>query len=223
MKRTPEPDLMNDACQAESYALADFAEPHNHFVAVFADTFPDFNGKEVTLVDLGCGTADVTLRFAARYPGCFIDGIDGASAMLAWGRRAVERAGLASRIRLIQTRLPHPLPTGVRYGGVLSNSLLHHLEQPLDLWRFVKTYVQPGAPVMVMDLLRPDSEAAALALVECHADREAELLQRDFFNSLRAAYTIGEVQEQLALTGLETLNVRVISDRHFVVTGRVPG
>ncbi|MGI9210986.1 MAG: class I SAM-dependent methyltransferase [Methylococcaceae bacterium] len=223
MKRTPEPDLMDDECQAESYALADFAEPHNHFVAVFADAFPDFSGEGVTLLDLGCGTADVTLRFARHYPGCSIDGVDGASAMLAWGQRAIEQAGLASRIRLIQTRLPHPLPTSVRYGGVLSNSLLHHLEQPLDLWRCIGEYTQAGAPVMVMDLLRPDSEAAASALVERYAGTEAERLRQDFFNSLRAAYTIAEVQEQLACTGLNTLMIRPASDRHFVVTGRVRG
>jgi len=219
MNRIPEPDLMNDASQAEAYALADFSEPHNHFVERFAHTFPDFRGEAITLLDLGCGTADVTIRFARRYPGCSIDGIDGAAAMLAWGQRAVIRADLTSRIRLIQGYLPDAALPMRSYGGILCNSLLHHLKEPLLLWNTIKKITQPGSPVFVMDLLRPESEADARALVEVHAGNESPLLQRDFFNSLRAAYTLTEVSDQLDQAGLGHLQVAPVSDRHVVVSG----
>ncbi|HEX6174620.1 MAG TPA: SAM-dependent methyltransferase, partial [Candidatus Binatia bacterium] len=62
MERIPEPELMDEDEQARAYALADFAEPHNHFVELFRECFPD---EAITghVLDLGCGPADVTLRF----------------------------------------------------------------------------------------------------------------------------------------------------------------
>ena len=48
---------------------------------------------------------------------------------------------------------------------------------------------------------------------------EPGVLQRDFFNSLLAAFTPDEVRGQLAEAGLPTLQVKTISDRHVMVTG----
>jgi hypothetical protein len=41
MQRIPEPELMDEAEQARAYALADFAEPNERFVACFEATFPE--------------------------------------------------------------------------------------------------------------------------------------------------------------------------------------
>jgi hypothetical protein len=48
---------------------------------------------------------------------------------------------------------------------------------------------------------------------------EAEILKRDFYNSLLAAYRPDEVRGQLSEAGLDFLEVDVVSDRHFVVWG----
>lgn len=65
MKRIVEPELMEDPAQAEAYATSDFSEPHNAFVDRFKHLFPDFT--EGIVVDLGCGNADPTIRFARAY------------------------------------------------------------------------------------------------------------------------------------------------------------
>ena len=70
-----------------------------------------------------------------------------------------------------------------------------------------------------MDLLRPSSRAEAQSLVEQYAADEPEVLRTDFFNSLLAAYRPTEVQLQLQSAGLGTLNLEVVSDRHFIVWG----
>jgi trans-aconitate methyltransferase len=98
MQRTPEPDLMADPVQTQAYARADFSVPHNAFVAHFAARFPDFSRGRV--LDLGCGAADVTLRFARAFPAVHIVGVDGAAAMLPLACAAVTRAGCAERITL---------------------------------------------------------------------------------------------------------------------------
>ena len=70
MKRIPEPELMDDPEQARAYALADFSEPHQAFIDHFARCFPRHRPRRV--LDLGCGPADVTIRFARAYPDCVI-------------------------------------------------------------------------------------------------------------------------------------------------------
>lgn len=222
MRRTPEPELMDEAEQARAYALADFDEPNARFVDYFAAAFPELTRGSV--LDLGCGPGDIVLRIATRRPQLVVHGLDGSAAMLAF---AVERLhatpALGGRVQFIEGILPGatlPLPA---YDAVVSNSLLHHLHDPLVFWRAVREAGAPGAAVMVMDLFRPASAAAASALVAQYAAGEPEVLQRDFLASLHAAFEPGEVREQLAATGLgDFLQVTTVSDRHLLVTGRLP-
>lgn len=218
MQRVPEPELMDESTQAEAYAKADFEAPNQRFVQLFDERFPrlDLRGA---VVDLGCGPADVSVRFARAHPDVSIDAIDGAEAMLAWGRHAVAVTGLEGRVTLHQRLLPATLPRP-RYDAVISNSLLHHLPDGGVLWRTVAEVARPGAPVFVADLIRPASLETAQHIVDTYAANEPEVLRRDFFASLCAAFTLDEVRDQLEVAGLGHLAVEAISDRHLLVWGR---
>jgi SAM-dependent methyltransferase len=223
MERVPEPDLMDDDEQARAYAFADFAEPHEAFVDAFQRCFPSLAVDGVVL-DLGCGPADISIRFARRFPRCHVHGIDGAPAMLRYGEELTGKAGLKERVRLVQGYLPDDEPPLASYDAVITNSLLHHLEQPAVLWRSVARYARAGAPVFVMDLMRPSSREQAQAFVDEYAADEPDVLRHDFFHSLLAAYSVDEVRAQLADAGLDdALQVAAESDRHLIVWGRAPG
>jgi cyclopropane fatty-acyl-phospholipid synthase-like methyltransferase len=209
---------MNEEEQARAYALADFSEPHENFVALFKQSFPGLNINSDVL-DLGCGPADISIRFARHFPGCRILGIDGAEMMLAFGQQAIEQAGVAHQIILEKFYLPADSLPRKNYQAIISNSLLHHLQNPQVLWQTVKAYAQQGTRVFIMDLMRPRSESAARDLVEEYAGSEPEILKRDFYHSLLAAYTVGEVEEQLEREGLVEFSVKPVSDRHLIVVG----
>lgn len=210
---------MADPAQAQAYAEADFSEANRLFVELFERLHPTpFAGHAL---DLGCGPGDIPIRLARACPAARIDAVDGAEAMLALARAAVAGdADLAHRIRWICARIPSPaaVPAG-RYDAVVANSLLHHLADPLDLWRAVRDSARPGAAVLVMDLARPADEAAAERLLALHAAGAPELLLRDFRASLHAAYRVDEVRDQLATVGLDGLEVAMVSDRHLAVSG----
>jgi len=217
--RTPEPELMDDPAQATAYAQADFAIPHELCVDLFAQRFADVPADALA-VDLGCGPADVTLRFARRYPGMRFHGIDGAAAMLAEGEKRITQAGMQQRIRLTQLQLPSAQLANARYDIILSNSLLHHLHDPGVLWQAVKHCARPGTIIYIMDLFRPDSITTGQSLVDTYADGEPEILRRDFYQSLLAAFTPAEVQQQLAVAGISGLRIETVSDRHMIISGR---
>ena len=222
MKRMPEKELMLGQDQARAYAEGKFDEPHGRFIELLAERFSSDSIKGYVL-DLGCGPADISLRLARDFSRCRIHGVDGSEAMLKFGRQAIRREQLEQRIELIQCLLPATELPRDRYDAVISNSLLHHLKDPQVLWDSIARFAGPEAPVFVMDLMRPGTEAQARELTELYASDEPEILRRDFYQSLLAAYREDEVRAQLEQAGLAHFWVEVASDRHLVVWGKASG
>jgi hypothetical protein len=91
------------------------------------------------------------------------------------------------------------------------------------LWRTAARCGKPGAPVLLIDLLRPSDHETAVQLVHKHAKDAQPLLQRDFIASLHAAYTAAEVKEQLRAAALSSFQVDVVDELHFVGWGLATG
>ena len=221
MQRVPEPELMDGAEQASAYAQADFSEPHDRFVELFRARFGA--NLTATVLDLGCGPGDICRRFARAYPECHLHAVDASRPMLELGRRDSEALGLQDRICFIQAHLPAAELPQRHYDVIMSNSLLHHLQQAETLWETIKRFGHTDTKVFVMDLLRPDTVEQAARLVDDYAMDETEILRQDFFNSLCAAYRPDEVARQLREQGLDELEVEVVSDRHLIVCGCLTG
>jgi ubiquinone/menaquinone biosynthesis C-methylase UbiE len=220
-QRIPEPELMDEPAQAHAYSTADFSQVNQGFADRFRMTFPDV--AEGRVVDLGCGPADIPVRLARAVPRIEILAIDGARAMLHLARAAVNTSGLDRRVRVIAARVP-ALPFGDhRLDACISNSLLHHLADPLTFWREIRRIARPGAPLLVMDLFRPPTRAAARAIVDAAAAEESPILRRDFYHSLLAAFTVDEVRAQLGQGGLGYCSCEIVSERHWLVAGRLRG
>ena len=219
MRRIVEPELMDDPEQAEVYAAADFEKPHNKIVEMF-DTF--FPGADITgqILDLGCGPGDITFRFASRFPESKVTGVDGSPAMIEQAKAKRDREGsIGNRVNFIKGLIPGAPVKQITYDAIVSNSLLHHLHNPDVLWKAVNKYSSSGTKIYIVDLFRPVNEAEAKRLVTEYAWDEPEILQKDFYNSLLAAFEVGEVKEQIIKAGLSELSVDVISDRHMAIYG----
>ncbi|MGR9107092.1 MAG: class I SAM-dependent methyltransferase [Gammaproteobacteria bacterium] len=222
MKRIPEPELMVEPEQVIAYAEADFGEPHGHFIRLFEEAFLARKIEGLAL-DLGCGPGDISFRFAAAFPDCGLHAVDGSLTMLQYARQRLDRSpSIGKRISFFEGRLPDlKLPLD-HYDYVISNSLLHHLQDPDGLWSVVKRYARSGSGVFIMDLVRPEDSRTAKGLVDSYAANEPEILRRDFYNSLLAAFTLDEIFAQLAKNELEFLSLTQVSDRHCTVSGRLP-
>jgi len=216
MDRTLEPELMDDPEQALVYARTDFEKENQGFVDRFREYFPEFAGGHI--IDLGCGPGDIPVRLARALPSCRITAVDASEPMIRLAEECVHRAGLSDRITFHCERFQDL--AGVSFAdAAISNSLLHHVPNPLQFWHKLRLAVKPGSPVLVMDLLRPDSPEEAQTIVDRYAPDAPDILRRDFYNSLLAAFTEDEIGAQLARMNLTRLLVDVIDDRHWVVSG----
>ena len=221
MERVTEPELMVDDDQALAYSEADFAESHQAAVTRFAAAFPAFAAGR--MLDLACGPADITVRFARAYPDVTVVGLEGSAAMLALGVQRVRREGYDTRIAFAHRILPDPdLVALGSFDAVVCTNSLHHFHEPAVLWEAIVGTAKAGACVFVQDLMRPESPAAAQALVDQYAPDEPEVLRRDFYNSLCAAFTPAEIEQQLASAGFDGFAVEPVTDRHLVATGHAP-
>lgn len=210
---------MDDADQAQAYAQADFRAPHEHFIELLAArcSLSPAGGRAL---DLGCGAADPSIRFARRFPTWELCALDGSEAMLQQAQHSLLRAGLHRRVRLLHGLISESAVLEGRYDCLFSNSLLHHLPDPGLLWQCLRRHAV-GAWVFVMDLLRPSCQEALERLVEQYAGTAPAILQRDFSRSLAAAHTPDEIDGQLQQAGLAQLVREQVSDRHIIIHGRL--
>ncbi|MGJ0491632.1 class I SAM-dependent methyltransferase [Methylobacter sp.] len=216
MKRVLEPELMEDEAQVKAYAEADFEVPHSQFIERL-QAFVNEPGFSGTALDLGCGPGDISCRFARAYPLARVHAVDGSAAMINYGKLLIDDA-LKPRISFIQGLLPHVSLPQASYGIIFSNSLLHHLPDPMVLWDVIKKFAVPGTRIVIMDLLRPASIDEAQTMVRTYAADEPDILKRDFYQSLLAAFRMEEIAGQIAQAGLD-LKIEQISDRHVFITG----
>jgi trans-aconitate 2-methyltransferase len=225
MERIPEPELMDDPAQAQAYADTDFSGSDRAMVADLLDRTGGELGSAV--LDLGCGPGNITFllaeALAARDPAATVLGVDGAPRMLAIAEERRRRHPRAAAIAFHSELLPCPSLAGRRFSALVSNSLLHHLHQPQQLWQTLSQLGAPGAVVVVRDLRRPSDAAGLEALLERHGSGLDPLVHRDYAHSLRAAFRVDEVREQLRQAGLAGLTVREIDDQYLEVSGRLPG
>ena len=218
MGRLLEPEVMDGEEQVHAYAQADFSKENQWFVDHFLEVFPDF--RHGLVLDLGCGPADIPIRLVRACPSLNLIAVDASRPMISLGQEAVTEAGLGDRIQVMCERF-QDIQLQEPVDAIISNSLVHHVPNPFQFWYALKQLAKPGAPVLVMDLLRPETTEEAQALVDQYAADEPEQLRRDFYNSLLAAFTEDEVAAHLAEMNLSRLLIDVPDDRHWVVTGRV--
>lgn len=217
LARVAEPEKMTEEEEAH-YARADYSVPHEAFANDIVSAIG--RGREISLADLGTGPGDVPIRLRGKVD-WELWGVDLSAGMLQLAAEDAERR-LPPSARPINWLIADTKRTGLRaqqFDAVISNSVLHHLEDALKFWREVARIGKPGSFVHVRDLRRPETEAEADRLTELHVGRESPVVQEHYRSSLLSAYRVEEVELQLAEAGLKGLQVRALDDRYLEVVG----
>ena len=123
-----------------------------------------------SVLDLGCGDAEVVARLASEGRIGGYCGVDQSQAALDAARKRLE--GHIEEVELVQANLLGFVESAShRFDVVLCGYTLHHLstEQKRDFLRFVSRVLKPGGVMMVYDVFRGDSESRE-AFLESYID-----------------------------------------------------
>ncbi|MGC9053515.1 MAG: class I SAM-dependent methyltransferase, partial [Candidatus Hydrogenedens sp.] len=196
-------------------SVTDFSDVNKKFVEVFCDTLP-LSGN-LLMLDLGCGPGDITYRMHLCCEQYKIIGVDGSLSML---RFAQKESGSRSLTWILADAKNLPF-MDKSVDVIFSNSLLHHLLDPMLLWMEIVRVIKSGGFIFLRDLFRPESEEQAKKIVELYAGDASDLLKQEYYRSLLSAFTPEEIQEQLAECGLQNLSVKCVTDRHVDIFGTI--
>jgi ubiquinone/menaquinone biosynthesis C-methylase UbiE len=213
MERILEPEVMDTEAEALEYDSMDFLAVNT----VFAQRVVELGSRIAQVLDLGTGTARIPILIAQARPEWQVVAIDLAESMLAIAGENVVRAKLENQIQLQlmdAKQLPYPSSS---FDGVISNSLIHHLPDPLPFFRELKRVLKPQGFILLRDLLRPSSPAIADAMVTEIGTEYSPHQTQLFRDSLGAAFTLAEIQSFVETVGLSDVKVYQSSERHWTI------
>ncbi len=119
-------------------------------------------GKSHRVLDLGCGTATLTLLVKQRHPEAEVVGLDGDPWVLAIARAKAARASAAIAFdQGLAFRLPYPDGS---FDRVLSSLMFHHLtrEHKLRAMQEVLRVLRPAGEFLLADLGKPHNPLMGL-------------------------------------------------------------
>jgi ubiquinone/menaquinone biosynthesis C-methylase UbiE len=214
MHRVLEPEYMDTVDEAQSYASMD----HSTVNGLFVDRFLALGGGACRkVIDLGTGPGDIPFLLARRSSIPTILGVDAAETMLQLARPAAIRAGLDARVTFARADVKAlPYPEGA-FDGVFSNTILHHIPEPVVFVREAARVLQKGGVLLIRDLYRPSDLAEAKRLVALHAGSAPKDHQQLLLQSLCAALTLDEAVQVAKAAGIGHAKVAMNSDRHYSI------
>lgn len=118
--------------------------------------------KGQRVLDIGCGTATLTLLIKQACPDCEVTGLDGDKSILGFARRKIERAGLSIRL-VYGTAASLPFPEGA-FDRVFTSLVLHHLslEDRNRTFKEILRVLKPSGEFHIAELGKPHNALMTL-------------------------------------------------------------
>ena len=134
-------------------AVPRYAEMSDRLV----DYLPAETGR---ILELGCGTGNLSLRLAARFPRAELTVVDASEEMVELTRRRLARGApdVASRARFVVARFEALEAGAGAFDLVTSCIALHHVVEKGPLFARVRHWLAPGGSFRFADQLRGGTE-----------------------------------------------------------------
>jgi len=221
LPRKPEPEAMGDADEVEAYASAAAQAFLDAIDATLAEQVLALGPPQGWLLDVGTGPGGIPLKIARRCPGLRVVGIDYSWNMVRTARQAASAQGLAERVCFFVGDANQLCFPDACFDFVLSNSVLHHLSNPVTLLKEMARVAKPEGVILLRDLRRPSRLAFPLH-VRWHGRYYSGLMYKLFRDSMQAAYTGKELAELLRQAALPEARIFYHERTHlgFILEGR---
>lgn len=210
--RVLEPEVIDDPEEVSVYADA-MARAHlealdNRFVERALELVNTGLG-----LDVGTGPAQIPAKMLEKAPGLSMVAVDRGGPMLDQARAAREAGGLEGRLEVVHADgRVLPFADG-SFDLVVSNSVIHHLGNPLPVLAEMRRVLKPGGGLLVADLRRPPGLLMWPHLL-WHGRHYQGLMWRLFRDSVRASFSLDELSALAGELGWADAEVVAWSSSH---------
>lgn len=214
MQRILEPEVMDTWEEAIDYDTMNFAEVNRAFASEAIALTPK---KQALVLDAGTGTGRIPVLICQMNPEWQIIAIDLAANMLQIAAKNIQAANLEPQIscELVDAKkLPY---ANTVFDMVISNSLVHHLPDPLPFFQELKRVTKPNSSLLIRDLVRPMNQVQMDILVERIGTEYNSHQKKLFRDSLQAALTIDEVKQLISSVDLAGVKIYQSSELHWTI------
>ncbi|MFQ6618008.1 MAG: class I SAM-dependent methyltransferase [Fidelibacterota bacterium] len=155
MKREPESEIMDDEDEAISYASAAALKYLSRIDDTFVDHFFRLGVRSGVVLDVGTGPGMIPIKIARRSGDLEITGIDLSDAMLRLARDNLLKESTNLQVNFKKGNAVDLDFDDASFDAVISNSLLHHLEDPIPALNEMNRVVKSDGAILIRDIRRP--------------------------------------------------------------------
>jgi len=192
MKRVLEPEVMDGAEEATSYASAAARRYLSRIDDSFVDHFFRLGVRSGRVLDVGTGPGVIPIKIGRLSTAFEIVGVDLSPAMLELARENLSREQSDLAVRFEIGDAAHLDFAADSFDVVISNSLLHHLDDPGPALDEMARVAKPDGPILIRDIRRPPGVLYSVWVRFFGRHYDGSMLT-SYKNSLKAAFTYREL------------------------------
>ena len=217
MQRQLETEVMDTLAEAAGYDAMDHTAPNRAFV----NRLHELRARRALprqackMLDLGTGPGHIPLLIAAEMADAKIMAVDLSKHMLEIARTKLTATRFVDRIAFELADVKNLPYEDHAFDVVFSNTILHHIPQPIEMLREAWRVLRPGGILLIRDLYRPADEATLEDLVAMHTVGCDDHQRAMFRDSLKAALTPDELRTLAIEAGMENVDIVIDTDRHM--------
>jgi trans-aconitate methyltransferase len=188
---------------AQQYSQhAEFDQIYNFFI----DSFVKIHGEPIgSLVDLCCGTADISRKFKSNFPNLDVVGYDESFEMIS----AADPTDITFVNKPIQS-------INTVFDNIISNNAYHHFDNISEFWSVVHRISHSKSKILISDVIRPVHEEDVLQIVNDVLGPNS-IFETAFALSLKSAYTEDELKTHIRLLNLVIIDTPIDNYKLFFI------
>jgi trans-aconitate methyltransferase len=203
MQRQTKKDFKYDKHFAQQYSQhAEFDQIYNFFI----DSFVKIHGEPIgSLVDLCCGTADISRKFKSNFPNLDVVGYD----------KSFEMISAAAPTDITFVNKPIQSINKI-FDNIISNNAYHHFDNISEFWSVVNRISHSKSKILISDVIRPVHEEHVLQIVNDVLGPKS-IFETAFTLSLKSAYNEDELKTHIRLLNLIIVDTPIDNYKLFFI------